>query len=702
MIEQFFNREYSLLEFHRRVLHQAQSENLPLLERLRFLCIFSTNLDEFFEVSIGGLVRQIDTGNLTPPGPDGLLPEEILDELSVRVHHLINEQYRILNEQLLPQLANYDIEILRRGQWNTQQTQYLKDYFELEVLPLLSPIGLDPTHPFPRILNKSLNFIVQLEGKDAFGRDSGQAIVQVPRSLPHLIEIPRELNGGERTFTLISSIIHYFMDKVFNGMKIVGSYQFRLTRNTDIFLNEEETEDMLRAVRGELAYRQYGDEVRLEVADNCPEGLLHFLQQRCEVPDRQLYRVNGLVNLNRLSGLFDYVKDTPLLYPPLVQTSPKVLKKKSSKYFDILKRQDVLLQHPFDAFQPVVELLHQAALDPKVLAIKQTLYRTGSNSPIVDSLVAAAKAGKEVTVIIELRARFDEEENVVLAERLQRYGVHVIYGVVGFKTHAKMMLIARRESTGLRYYVHLGTGNYHPKTASIYTDYGLMTSDKEIGEDLYKIFLQLSSMGKMPEMSALLHAPFTLHKALIKKVHREIDNAKQGKPARIVLKLNALYEKSLVSELYAASNAGVKIDLIVRGICQLVPGVKGLSENIRVRSIVGRFLEHSRIYYFYNNENPEVFCASADWMVRNMHQRVEICFPIKNKKNRERIIKELELYLIDNYQAWELQTDGAYELLQPESECEVICAQQIQLQQWSKTEIPLSMPKPLRETETAE
>ncbi|HEX7762298.1 MAG TPA: polyphosphate kinase 1, partial [Cellvibrio sp.] len=499
--------------------------------------------------------------------------------------------------ELLPELRAHKINLLRREEWTPEQTQYLKQVFLSDVLPVLSPIGLDPAHPFPRILNKSLNFIVKLDGKDAFGRSSGRAIVQVPRSLPHIIELPQALGKGERNFVFISSIIHFFMAEIFVGMTVIESYQFRLTRNSDIFLDEEETDDLLRAVQGELAYRQYGDEVRLELTDFCPSELEQFLLQRCEIKERDLYRISGPINLNRYSDLFELIKNPQYYFQPFVQAMPK-LPKRTNSYFEVLQKQDMLLHHPFDSFQCVVDFLREAAADPNVLAIKQTLYRTGSNSPIVDALVAAAKAGKEVTAIVELRARFDEEQNVALAERLQRYGIHVIYGVVGFKTHAKMILVARRESGKLRYYVHLGTGNYHPRTSKLYTDYGLLTSDKEIGEDVYRIFLQLSSMGKASKMEALLYAPFTLHKGMVKRIRTEKEHAEQGKPARIIAKMNSLYDEELVNELYAASKAGVQIDLIVRGVCQLRPGVPGMSDNIRVRSIIGRFLEHHRVFYF--------------------------------------------------------------------------------------------------------
>jgi polyphosphate kinase len=678
----FFNRELSLLEFNKRVLYQAYNQSLPLMERLRFLCIFSTNLDEFFEVRVGGLVEMIELNAPTPVGPDGLNQTQTLAEISERAHALVDEEYLILNQQILPLLRENGIRVLRRDEWSTPQIKYLKAYFESDVLPVLSPIGLDPAHPFPRILNKSLNFIVKLDGKDAFGRNSGRAIVQVPRSLSHIVEIPTELAGEGREFVFLSSIIHFFMAEIFVGMTVIDSYQFRLTRNSDIFLDEEETEDLLRAVQGELAYRQYGDEVRLEIADTCPVELEQFLLQRCEIKERDLYRLNGPVNLNRLSDLFDLVKTPSFYFVPFVQAMPK-LPKRSNSYFDVLQKQDLLLHHPFDSFQGVVDFLREAAADPHVLAIKQTLYRTGTNSPVVDALVTAAKAGKEVTAIVELRARFDEEQNVALAERLQRYGIHVIYGVVGYKTHAKMLLVARREQGKVRYYVHMGTGNYHPKTSMTYTDYGLMTSDKEIGDDVYRIFLQLSSMGKASKMDALMYAPFTLHKGLVRRIRTEKEHAEQGKPARIIAKMNSLYDEELVNELYLASQAGVQIDLIVRGVCQLRPGVPGLSENIHVRSIIGRFLEHSRVFYFENNGAQELLCSSADWMSRNMFHRVETCFPIKHKKIRDRILDDLNLYLADNTHAWILKESGSYEILSPKDKEDTVDAQAVLLDRWA-------------------
>ncbi|AJQ97718.1 polyphosphate kinase 1 [Gynuella sunshinyii] len=678
----FFNRELSLLQFHKRVLHQATDASLPVLERVRFLCISATNLDEFFEVRVGGLIELIERGSGTTSFADGMTITQTKEAIAEQAHEFVHQQYTVLNEQILPLLRENGIFILRRDEWVSDQINYLHDYFQSDVLPLLSPIGLDPAHPFPRILNKSLNFIVSLNGKDAFGRNSGRAIVQVPRSLPNIIELPSELVSEGRGFILMSSIIHHFMDELFVGMTVLGCYQFRLTRNTDIFLDEEETDDLLRAMEGELAYRQYGDEVRIELADNTPEDQLEFLLNRCEVGNRDMFKVNGPVNLSRFNDLFDLIKDPAHYFPPFTQSVPRAFKRYDN-YFDAIRRQDILVHHPYESFSTVVEWIRQAAKDPQVLAIKQTLYRTGSESPVVDALVQAARAGKEVTVVVELRARFDEQDNVALANKLQRYGIHVIYGVVGFKTHAKMLLIARKEKNQLRNYVHLGTGNYHAKTTQVYTDYGLFSADKSFGEDVYRIFLQLSSMGKMSKMETLLHAPFTLHRSMIRKIQREVDHAGNGKAAHIILKMNSLCEEQLVTELYKASQAGVSIDLIIRGICHLKPGIPGLSENIRVRSIVGRFLEHSRVFYFENNGDPELWLASSDWMVRNMFHRVETCFPVKSKKLRERIIDDLKLALADNTHAWMLDGEGNYHLVQPESEGECVDSQAILLAQWA-------------------
>lgn len=658
--DRYINRELSLLEFHDRVLVQALDEQIPLLERLRFLCISSSNLDEFFEVRVGSLKQRYEA-NAPASGPDEVSPQLTLERISGRAHELVDRQYAVLNQVLLPMLEQQNIRLVKRSQWTSHQRGWLRQYFEQEVLPVLSPIGLDPAHPFPRILNKSLNFLVELSGKDAFGRNSGRAVVQCPRLLPEVVRLPgEETHSGPNDFVFMSSIIHAFVDQMFFGMSVKSCYQFRVTRNSDLYVDEEETGDLRRAIEGELIYRQYGDEVRLEIAENCPEEHTNFLTKQFEVTEPDVYRVDGPVNLNRLINLIDLSNRPDLLFPPFAPRIPKQLKRHYN-IFESIQRQDVLLHHPFHSFKVVVEFIREAAKDPDVVAIKQTLYRTGSNSIIVDALVQAAKAGKEVTVVIELLARFDEEANVAMAARLQEVGIHVVYGVVGYKTHAKMVLVARREKNKLRHYVHLGTGNYHAKTSMIYTDYGLLTCNKQIGEDVYRVFLQLTSLGKVSKLERLYQSPFTLHRGMMSLIEREMEHARQGQPARIIAKMNSLYEQQLCDKLYEASQLGVQIDLIVRGVCQLRPGVPGLSDNIRVRSVVGRFLEHTRVYYFHNLGEADLICASADWMERNMFHRVEIGFPILTRKHKDRILAELELYLADNTQAWEMDSNGKYQ-----------------------------------------
>jgi polyphosphate kinase len=660
----YINRELSLLEFNHRVLEQAKDTTNPLLERLRFLCISSTNLDEFFEIRVAGLMQKAEVGQIQV-GADQMQPTEVLAAIGERAHELVDEQYRVLNDILIPQLADEGIRFVRRSEWTDDQERWLRNYFENELLPVISPMGLDPAHPFPRILNKSLNFIVSLRGKDAFGRSGGTAIVQAPRALPRVIQLPPgEEGNGCHDFVFLTSVIHTFVEQLFPGMRVRGCYQFRVTRNSDLFVDEEEVDDLLLALEGELASRRYGDGVRLEIADNCPDDMADFLLRKFELSRDSLYQVNGPVNLNRLLAVYDLVDRGDLKYPAFQQAVPTAMHPNAS-IFDTIARRDVLLHHPFDSFTPVIDFLRQAAADPKVLAVKQTLYRTGPDSPVVDQLVAAAKAGKEVTVVVELRARFDEQENITLANRLQEAGAHVVYGIVGYKTHAKMILIVRREKRGLRNYIHLGTGNYHTKTARAYTDYGLLSASRALGQDVHNMFLQLTSLGRVPEMNRLLHAPFTLQSGLLDRIAAERDRARAGEPARIIAKLNSLVEPKIIAALYEAAVAGVSIDLIVRGMCCLRPGVEGVSENIRVRSIVGRFLEHTRVYYFENGGQPQVWLSSADWMERNFFRRVETCFPIENRRIRERLVRELESYLADNTQAWLLGPDGRYERAVP-------------------------------------
>lgn len=663
--ELYINRELSLLAFNRRVLEQALDESIPLLERLKFLCISSSNLDEFFEIRVAGLVKMAEL-NPNQRAADGMTPHELLKQISDEAHALVDEQYRIFNDVVVPAMETAQIRFLRRSEWTAEQDAWLSRYFHEELLPVLSPIGLDPAHPFPRILNKSLNFIVQLRGKDAFGRNSGFAVVQAPRALARLIQLPPELQGtGPHDFVFLSSVIHAYVDDLFPGMQATGCYQFRITRNSDLLVDEEETEDLLEALEGELAQRQWGDAVRLEVAQNCPEHLWRYLMETVQLEQGDVYQVNGPVNLNRLMALPDLIDRPDLKYPAF---TPRVYKSLTQDIFGAIRERDWLVHHPFDSFAPVLEFLRQAARDPQVLAIKQTLYRTGAKSPVVDALIEAARAGKEVTVVVELRARFDEAENIDLAEALQQVGAHVVYGVVGYKTHAKMSLVVRREESGLRHYVHLGTGNYHPKTARLYTDYGLFTGDTKIGHDARNVFLQLTSLGKVKRMERLLQSPFTLQPALIEKIEQEIHNRQEGRPAGIRAKMNGLVDATMIQALYRASQAGVPIHLVVRGMCCLRPGIPGVSETIRVTSVIGRFLEHTRVFCFENGGDPELWLASADWMERNLYKRVETAFPLLDREVRERVLRELQAYVEDTARSWELDSSGNYRRLALPSE----------------------------------
>ena len=655
----FINRELSLLEFNRRVLEQAKDTSVPLLERLKFLCISSSNLDEFFEVRVASLIERVEAGSVQTDA-DGIAPTDLLRQVSERAHEIVSEQYRVLNEVLTPELQAENVRFLRRAQWTKAQSAWLQEYFEDELLPVLSPLGLDPAHPFPKILNKSLNFIVRLRGRDAFGRDSGYAVVQAPRSLPRIVSLPTDVSGARHDFVFLSSIIHAHVEALFPGMEVLGCYQFRVTRNSNLFVDEEEVDNLLRALEGELPARRYGDAVRLEVAHNCPKSLVNYLLRRFELEESALYAVNGPVNLYRLFAVPDLVDRPELKYPSFTPRIPANLNAHDN-IFETIKAGDILLHHPYDSFLPVVDLLRQAAADPDVLAIKQTLYRTGPESVVVDALVRAAKAGKEVTVVVELRARFDEAENIELANRLQEAGAHVVYGVVGYKTHAKMMLVVRREKKGLRHYVHLGTGNYHPKTARLYTDYGYLSADKTLGQDVHKMFLQLTSLGKSKKLKSIVDAPFNLHRKIIDSIEREITHANEGKPARIIAKMNSLVEPDVIRALYRASSAGVEIDLIIRVMCCLITQVPGVSENINVRSIVGRFLEHTRVFYFENAGDSELWLSSADWMERNFFRRVESCFKVEDGELKSRVINDIQCYLQDNAQAWVLQSDGRYE-----------------------------------------
>ncbi|MDQ6996316.1 MAG: polyphosphate kinase 1 [Mariprofundus sp.] len=657
--EYYLNRDLSMIEFNRRVFEMACDTKIPLLERLRFLCICTSNLDEFFEVRVAIQKQRVSVGSLRV-GADGMTASETLRCIHEKVRALVDQQYHLLNTELLPAMRDEGISFLHRSEWNEQQQDWIRKFFQRELLPVLTPIGLDPAHPFPRLLNKILNFIVDLEGKDAFGRESHYAIVQAPRSLARMIRLPVDVATSEHCYVFLSSIIHAHVGELFPGMKAKLCHQFRITRNSELDVDDD-LEDLKEAIAGELLERRFSQGVRLEVSTRCPPELSDFLLQQFALQHEDLYRVDGPVNLHRMARISDEVDRPDLKFPVFWQGLPSRLQVEDRDMFHIIRDGDVLLHHPYQRFDAVIELIKQAAADPNVLAIKQTLYRVVPESPIVDALVKAARANKEVVAVIELRARFNEEDNIGLANRLSAAGVQVVYGVVGYKTHCKMMLIVRREGRTMRRYVHLGTGNYHTITTRFYTDFGMLSCSPDLCEDVHRIFQQLTGMGKVSKLKSMLQAPFSLHNGLIERINLEAANARGGNRSRIIAKMNGLEEPEIIRALYRASQAGVKIDLIVRGICCLRPGIKGVSENIRVRSVLGRFLEHTRVFHFYNGGEPEVLCASADWMSRNLLKRVETCFPVRDKKLARQILHDgLRLYLADNTGAWRLNKEGQY------------------------------------------
>jgi polyphosphate kinase len=620
---------------------------------LRYICIVSSNLDEFFEIRLAGVKEQLKLG-AGAADPDGLTPREVFAQVTRVAHEIVDRQYALLNGEVLPALAKQGIRFLRRGEWSGAQQEWIRGFFFRELMPVLTPIGLDP------VFNKSLNFAVELEGRDAFGRDSRAAIVQAPRVLPRAIRLPPGVARGEHEFIFLSSVLHAHVGELFAGMRVQGCYQFRVTRNSDLFVEEEEVKDLKKALQGELPQRHFGDAVRLEVADNMSEGMTTFLLAQFELEPPDLYRVAGPVNLVRLMNIPDQVIRPDLKYRVFFPGVPKSIAK-SQDIFETLKKGDILLHRPFQSFMPVIDFIREAARDPNVVAIKQTVYRTGTDSVIMQTLIEAARAGKEVTVVVELMARFDEEANINWAARLEEVGAHVVYGVVGHKTHAKMALVVRREAGRLMRYAHLGTGNYHPRTARLYTDFDLLTSHEQACADVNEVFQQLTGLGKASKLKHVWQAPFTLHARVLEAIDNETRIARSGKPAHIIAKMNALLEPLVIEALYRASQAGVRIDLIVRGVCALRPGVPKLSENIHVRSIVGRFLEHTRIFYFRNGGEERVWLSSADWMDRNFFRRIELCFPVIDAKPRKRVVQEgLKPYLEDNTQSWEMKPDGAF------------------------------------------
>ncbi|MDE0152891.1 MAG: polyphosphate kinase 1 [Gammaproteobacteria bacterium] len=662
LIQHYNCREISQLQFNLRVVMQGADKSTPVLERLRFLCIASRNLDEFFEVRVAALHQLVKYGTEAQSG-EGLTAQEILAEISKQAHSIVKLQYRLLQKSVLTALRKRDIYFLRRHEWDKAQRQWIRQYFRRNILPILSPLGLDSRHPFPRVQNKSLNFMVKLAGKDAYGRSTEYAVVTAPRSLPRIVRLPDEVGNKRDSYVFLSSIIHDNLEDLFPGLKLKGCHQFRVTMDSNLFYDEEEVESLRDVLAGMLPERQYGEAVRLEVVNDCPRDIIRFLREQYQLDADSVYEVNGPVNLYRLMNFPELIDRPDLRYPPYRPKTPQTFKllPTSGSLFDLLDRQDVLLHHPFNSFKWTIRFLREAAADPKVVAIKQTIYRTGLESDLTDILESAARSGKEVTVIIELSARFDEEANIQLAQRLEQAGAQVLYGVVGHKTHAKMMLVVRQSDDGLRRYAHLGTGNYHPVTTRLYTDYALLTSNQDLCEDVHKIFLQVASLGRAPKLSLMYQSPLTLGQGLIKKILAAAEQARKGETAIIYAKMNALTEYGIIDALYEASQAGVTIDLLVRGECRLRPGVKGLSDNIRVRSIVGRFLEHTRVFYFRTGENEEMYLSSADWMTRNIHRRVETMFPVLDESIKKRIMREIfETYFADNCQSWQMEPDGTY------------------------------------------
>jgi polyphosphate kinase len=653
------DREQAILDFNRRVLAQAERADVPLLERLRYVTIVSSNLDEFFEVRFADYIEAV-----RERGTDAARRE--LEALAASAHALIDEQYTLFNARVMPALAQAGIVIVNHAERTAAQRRWVAAFFEQQVHPLLVPVGLDPSHPFPLVANKSLNFIARLSGRDAFGRENGIAIVKVPRVLPRVIRLPDGLcKKGQQGFVLLSSVIRAHLESLFPGRRVEAFSQFRVTRDSELAVDEREVTNLRQALRSGLSTRHFGEAVRLEVVNTCPAELSQFLLQQFALPEAALYRVNGPVNLVRLAQLIDQADASPLRFAPFEPAWPAKRLLRNDSVFEALREKgDVLLHHPFESFEPVVAFLREAVHDPQVLAIAQTIYRTGADSVLMELLLEAARRGKEVMVVVELQARFDEEANINWAERLEAVGAQVVYGIVGLKTHAKLLLVTRQEGPALRRYVHLSTGNYNPRTARLYTDVGVLSADPALAADAQDVFHQLASQARTRRPQRLVTAPFGLHRRLVQHTLQVAEAARAGKPARIAAKFNALTDAGLIEALQAAGRAGAKIDLVVRGACLLRPGVVGVSDNIRVRSVVGRFLEHSRVMYFrwgQSNDDEVLYLSSADWMGRNMFRRIELAWPVRDAALRQRVIDEcLVPYLHDTRDAWELHSDGRY------------------------------------------
>jgi polyphosphate kinase len=655
----YFNRELSWLAFDRRVLEQAQNEKTPLLERIKFLAIVSSNLDEFFEIRVAGIIQQVDS-DVTEPSIDGLGPREQLRRIHSVVASLVEDQYRCWHEQLVPALAKEKVMIKTAADLTPAELSWVQTYFTEQIYPVLTPLALDQSHPFPQLGNKTLNVVVSLDNPDTPEVEHFVALLPVPRILPRLVAIDPASDGPQR-FIFLTDVIKLCAGELFPGYTIRSAYAFRVTRNSDLYIDEEEAENLLKKIEEELRNLRRGAAVRLEIEDGVDEPIFSTLCEHLDLSHEYVFRLNGPINLLRLMSLSE-IHRPDLKYPPFTPVNCSALQAPENN-FETIRQQDVLLHHPYDAFTPVVDFVEQAARDPEVFAIKQTLYRTSGDSPIVRALIEASRNGKQVTALVELKARFDEANNIQWARQLEDAGVHVVYGMVGHKTHCKCSLVVRHEGKGMRRYVHLGTGNYNPRTARLYTDLSYFTARPEITEDVAHLFNSLTGLSRAPEFKELLVAPFNLHRRIHELIQRETDNAADGRPARIMAKMNSLVDRETIDNLYAASKAGVQIDLIVRGICCLVPGVRGLSENIRVRSVVGRFLEHARAFFFQNDSGgePQIYLGSADWMPRNFFRRIEVVFPIKDPEQRRWVEQDLfAIELQDNEDARVLHSNGAY------------------------------------------
>lgn len=661
----FLCQEISLLEFNKRVLYQAYDENIPLLERLKFLCILSSNLDEFFEVKVARLKRlTIEKPNV--PIFNKQLPQDIFLEVHDKAKNLINEQYLLLVQTILPLLRKEKICFYHVDELNEQHKTWIEQYFHTKIKPVITPIGLDPTHPFPQVYNKSLNFIVELDGQDAFGRLTNLAIVQAPKILPVVIALPSKISNGKNIFVFLSSIISSHIQAVFLGMKVKSCNQFRITRNSRLLIDEDEVKNLRFTIEMELQKRHYGQPVRMEVNTNCNQYIVQFLLDQFKLQKNELYKIEDPINLSKLMFVHDLINRDDLKYNKIIPLYPVEFRKNQS-IISILNKKDILLHHPYQSFDHVINFIEQSATDNDVIAIKITFYRIGNKSDLINALIKAALAKKEVTVVVELMARFDEEANVNWAEQLEHVGVHVVYGVFGYKVHAKMALVIKKEKNKLKRYCHLSTGNYHQGTSRLYTDCAIMTSDEQITSDINDIFTQITGLGKAMKLKKLYQSPFTLHKMILQSIDIEIENKKNNKKALIIAKMNSLVEPIIIKKLYKASLAGVEIILIVRGMCCLKPQIPGLSENIKVISIIGRLLEHSRIFYFYNSSKEDLYISSADWMNRNFFHRIEICIPIQNIQHKQKIIKECLLFALkDNTSAWEMNCDGTYTKIKPQ------------------------------------